>query len=628
MVTGRAPFEGETPSDVIASILRAEPPPLTTVTPETPVELERIVEKALAKDREERYQTAKDLLIDLKRLNQRLEVETEFHRTHPPEMDHVAATTRSGSRAAAATIHHLAAPTGEASAVHATSSAEYVVNEIKHHKLAALLSLVVLALIGAGGLAAYRHAGSTDSSIGSIAVLPFDNQSRDSDAEYISDGLTESVINSLAQLPNLRVIARNSVFRYKGKEADPIVAGNELGVRAVLTGRCMRRGDSLTVSAELVDVQDNKQLWGERYERRVADLLTIQREIAKEISANLRLKLTGIDESRVTKHYTENTEAYQLYLQGRYHWGKRTEQDIQKSIEYLNQAIAKDPSFALAYAGLADAYGVLADYSAIPSNETYPKSRVAAMKALEMDDTLAEAHASLASVKEKYDWDFAGAESEYRRAIELNPNYATAHHWYSEFLSEMGRHEEAIAEEKRALQLDPLSPLISASLGHRYYIARNNDQAIGQLRKTIQMDTNFAGANYFLAQAYLEKGMYEEAITEFRNVMTITGKESPEEAMKRAVALKEAYEKSGARGYWQKQLEITKENLTRRYVSPIEVSKIYARLGEKDEAFAWLRKAYDERDQGLAYLKIDPDWDNLRSDPRFADLVRRVGLPQ
>src|SRR5205807_1172664 len=313
------------------------------------------------------------------------------------------------------------------------SSAEYFVSGIKRHKRIAAAIVVVLIVVGAVGVRFYFHARDTEVAIDSIAVLPFVNQNHDPDSEYLSDGVTESIINSLTQLPSLKVMARSSVFRYKGKEADPMAAGKELGVRAVLTCRIMQRGDSLTISTELLDVRYNKQLWGEQYQRKVSDLLAVERDIAREITGNLRLKLSGPEQSRVVKHYTENPEAYQLYLKGRFYWNRRTEDGARKAIEYFQSAIEKDPTYALAYTGLADCYSVLGtsyNVASLSPSEAIPKAKAAAMKALEMDDTLAEAHTSLAYIRLNYDWDWAGAEREFKRAIELDPNYANAHHWY------------------------------------------------------------------------------------------------------------------------------------------------------------------------------------------------------
>jgi len=460
----------------------------------------------------------------------------------------------------------------------------------------------------------------------SIAVLPFVNQNRDPDSEYLSDGVTESIINSLTQLPSLKVMARSSVFRYKGKEDDPMAAGKEMGVRAVLTGRIMQRGDSLTISTELLDVRDNKQLWGEQYQRKVSDLLAVERDIAQEITGNLRLKLSGPEQSRVAKHYTENPEAYQLYLKGRFYWNRRTEDGARKAIEYFQLAIEKDPTYALAYTGLADCYSVLGtsyNVASLSPSEAIPKAKAAATKALEMDDTLAEAHTSLAYIRLNYDWDWAGAEREFKRAIELDPNYANAHHWYSHYLMAMSRPEESLAESKRALELDQLDMVMNLHLGWHYIYAHQYDLAIEQFRKTLEMDPNYGLTHWYLGQAYAQKGMYAEAETELRKAKNL---------LQQIVAVDAdigyAYAASGKGGEAKKVIDELKQLSKQRYVSSYYIALIHAGLGEKDLAFEWLENAYKERSDLLVYLNRDPRLDSLRPDPRFADLVKRVGLPQ
>ena len=618
MAAGRVPFDGESASDIIASLLKSEPSPLVRYIPEAPAELERIVSKALAKDIDERYQSAKDLLIDLKRLKQRQEVEAEIERSVSPETMSRAAATTGGGKAVVATGTESRPKSGEVSA-RTTSSAEYLVSEIKRHKLAALVALFVFAL-AIVGLIAYLRATNPEVAIESIAVLPFENQNRDPDMEYRSDGLTESIINSLTQLQNLRVIARSSVFRYKGKETDPLAAGKELGVRAVLTGRILQHGDELTVSAELVDVRENKQLWGERYERKISDLLAVQREIAKEIYSNLRLKLSGVDESRVTKHYTDNPEAYQLYLKGRFYWNRRTGEAIRKSIEYFQQAIEKDPGYALAYAGLADAYVLLPTYSAGSPRDSYSKAKGVAKIAVDMDETLAEAHTSLAYALILYDWNSSESNREFERAIELNPMYATAHHWHSIGLRAVGRFDESIAEIRRAQELDPLSLIINADLGTDYIYARQYDKAIAQLRETIQMDPTFYYAHWRLGIAHEMKVSLQNAVAEYQTARQLNDDPSVVASLGRAFA------GSGKKDEALRMLEQLKEFARQRYVSAYSFALVYAALGGKDQAFQWLEKSYQDRAFDLAFLKVDPLLDNLRSDPRFADLVRRVGL--
>jgi len=507
--------------------------------------------------------------------------------------------------------------------IHTTSSAEYIVGGIKRHKHGALS--VLAALLATTMIVAYfaysRHsAGSDKTGISSIVVLPFANKSDDPNAEYLSDGISESLINSLSQLPGLKVIASSSTFKYKGKDVDPQEVANALGVEAVLTGRVLQRGDGLIINVELVNASDRTQMWGEQYDRKMSDLLAIQREIAHEIVEKLKLKVSGEEKGRA-KHYTESNEAYQLYLKGRFYWNKRTAEALKKSIEYFNQAIDKDPRFALAYAGLADCYVVPGN--GLPPREAMPKAKAAAMRAVELDDTLAEAHASLGRIFAAYDWDWTSAEKEYKRAIELNPRYAVAHQWYGGYLTVMGRGDEAIAERKRAVELEPLSPTINFELGLAFYYARDYDQAIEQFQKTLEVDQNFPAAHNFLPAAYEQKGMYSEAITEFKKAIPLTGK--GEWTLSKA-GLGHVYAVTGKKSEARTLLDELKRASARKYVPANSIALIYAGLGEQDQAFAWLDKAYEQRAFQMQWIKIDPRWDSLRSDPRFPDLMRRIGL--
>jgi serine/threonine-protein kinase len=623
MITGHVPFAGDTPTETISLILQKEPAPLTRFAHDVPAELERIVTKALTKDREERYQTAKDLLIDLRNLRRKLEVDAEIDRTVPPEFRGATKSTGSG-QSTPATASGAGAATAAAGTAPARSSAEYMVSGIKQHKIAAAVvaGLVLMAAVaGVIGVGTYLRAGATEAAIESIAVLPLVNQNHDPDSEYLSDGLTESIINSLTQLPNLKVIPSSSVFRYKGKEVDPLVAGKEMGVRAILTGRIMQRGDNLTISTALIDVRDNKQLWGEQYNEKVSELLAVQREIAKQITSNLRLKLSGEVQTRAAKHYTDNPEAYESYLKGRFYWNKRTGEGLKKSFEYFNQAIEKDPNYALAYAGLSEAYGLLPMYAAVSPRDSFPQAKAAAQKALAIDDSLAEAHVGLANVLTSYEWNFAEAERELRRAIELNPNYATAHQWLSDGpLAATGRFDEALAEMKRAQELDPLSLIISAEIGATYRFARQYDRAIEQLRKTIEMDQNFYFAHWNLGEAYVMKGSFGEALTEYQIAMRMS--DDPHILG----LIGHAYAVSGRPDEALKTIAQMKEISKQRYVAAFAFAQIYAGLGDKDQAFQWLERSYQDRSPDLAYFRIDPLLDCLRSDPRFDDFGRRTGL--
>jgi serine/threonine-protein kinase len=617
-VTGRRAFEGKDAIDALNKIIREPVAPLQTFRPDAPAELQKIVRRCLEKEPDQRYQSIKDIAIELKDLRRELAATAG---TGPLTTSPTDSTINTQSDTSTAPPSTTGSVTGAASPSLATraSSAEALAGASKRSKTttALIAGLLLVALVaGVAGLRLYLRAHEANAAIESIAVLPFVNQNNDPELEYRSDGLTESIMNSLAQLPNVRVIARSSVFRYKGKEVDPLAAGRELGVRAVLTGRIMQHGDELTISTELLDVRDNKQLWGELYNEKVSDLLSMQRAIASQITSNLRLKLSGADESRVNKHYTDNPEAYQLYLQGRFYWNKRTSESLAKSVEYFNQAIARDPNYALAYAGLADAWFSRGWYRYVVPKDAYERARAAATKALEIDAGLAEGHALLAATKTTYEWDWQGAEREFRLAIQLNPNYATAHQRYSLYLPTTGRFDEAVAEAKKARELDPLSLPINENVGDILYLARRYDEATAQLRKTLELDPNYSVAHGTLAKVYDAEGKHEEALNErLQGAPPAT-----------AAQLKTIYAASGLKGYWQYRLDQTLARAQREYVSAADIALFYARLDDKDQAFAWLEKAMEERSILFNYLVADARFDNLRSDPRFAELLRRVGL--
>ncbi len=620
MITGHVAFVGETPTETISLILQREPAPITRYASEIPAELDRIVSKTLTKNLEERYQTAKDLLVDLRHLRRKLELTAEIDRTVPPELRAAASTSGEGKPA---TAPGALAGTTSVSLANNASSAEYFVSKIKQHKVAAVITVMAF-VIAAIGLGLYLQNRNGGAAIESIAVLPFQNRSSEADSEYLSDGLAESLIYRLSQLPNLKVSPTTSVFRYKGKEIDPIKIGQELGVNAVLSGRMVQRGDNLTISAELVDVRSNQVLWGEQYDRKMSDLLATQREIAREIVDKLKLKVSGAEQG-LAKRYTESNEAYQLYLRGRFYWNKRNEEGLQKALQYFQQAIERDPNFALAYSGLADTYNLLGGPEAggdQPPNEMLPKAKAAALKALEIDETLAEPHVSLAHTKYFYDRDWAGAEREFKRALELNPNYSVAHHWYAIYLTALGRHSEALAEIRRAHELDPLSLSINAWLGRILALAGQPDQAIEQLRKTLELDPNFVLVHLRLGFVYEEKGMYEEAISEFEQVLKLTGGRYLGIA-----SLAHAYALAGKREEAQKYLADLLQLAKQRYVSPASIAMVYIALGDKDQAFVWLEKANDIRDLNVVRIKYDPRYASLRGDPRFNDLVKRMGIP-
>jgi serine/threonine-protein kinase len=619
--TGHRAFEGKDALDSLHKIIYAPTPRIKDINAAAPDELQKVLRRCLAKDAEKRYHSIKDVSIELEEMRQELKGEA-----HPEHDGHSAASEETVLLDSLLTRSVDTPPAGletaEIVTAHPVSGAEYLVTNIRRHRAAAIVGLLLL-VVATASFFYLRYIKTGRAAFDSIAVLPFDNQNGDPDSEYISDGLTESIINSLTELPDLRVIARSSVFRYKGRETDPVAFGNALGVRAVLTGRIMQRGDNLTVSVELVDVRDNKQLWGEQYERKVSDLLAVQRDIAQEISSNLRTKISGEVQQRVTKHYTENAAAYQLYLKGRYAWNKRTGEGLRKSVEYFNQAIELDPNYALAYAGLADAYVLFSGYSVSTPQDSYPKAKAAARRALELDDHLAEAHTALGLELFAYEWNSAESSREFRRAIELNPNYTTAHHWYgNQNLLYTGRFNEAIAEMKRAQELDPLSLIINADLGDTYFYARQYDKAIEQLRKTIEMDRGFYYAHYELGMAYHMKGSFAEAIAAYKQARQLN--KDP-----RVLALLgHAYAVSGSRDEALGILDQLKEIANQQYVPAYNFATVYAGLGERDQAFQWLEKSYHDHASRMTILQVDPFLDPLRSDPRFAALVRRVGLEQ
>jgi TolB-like protein/Tfp pilus assembly protein PilF len=457
--------------------------------------------------------------------------------------------------------------------------------------------------------------------IDSIAVLPFEYEGSNPEMEYLCDGMTESIINSLSQLPSLKkVIARSSVFQYKGKKVTPKAAGEELGVDAVLISQMNQLEDELSIHVELVNTIDNSRLWGKQYKRETSEIFNIQEEITNSIVENLQLRLTGEELKRITKRHTENTEAYQAFVKGRFFWNKRTEEGLKAAIDYFNQAIEKDPNYALAYAGLADSYVILPQYTPFPPKEAYERLKAAAIKALEIDDTLPEAYVSMAVIK-RLSWDWNGAEKEYKHSIKLNPGYATAHHWLAMTLMFMARYDEAITEIKMAHELDPLSPIINANVGYILSNASRYDEAIDQYLKTFELIPNFAELHWYLGLAYEQKGMLEETIMEFQHAITLSGGFA-----KYRAGLGRIYAVVGKRDEAIEILGELRELSKREHVSPYHIAKIYAALGEKDKALEQLEKAYEIEDPGMVYLKIDPLIDSIRTESRFKELMKKVGF--
>jgi eukaryotic-like serine/threonine-protein kinase len=574
MATGRLAFAGNTSGVVSHAILERVPAPVLRLNPQAPPELERIVNKSLEKDRKLRYQNASDLRADLHRLKR--------------DTDSVRLAALSGVVSAAASKPWWRARTA--------------------------LALGVFAFVVLLGLGAWftvlRPRGEA---IDSLAVLPFANANGDPNSEYLSDGITESIINSLSQLPSLRVTARTTVFRYKGKEIDPQKIGRDLNVRAMVTGRVQQWGDNLIIQAELVDVDKGAQLWGGQFNRKVADVIGMQEEVSKEISEKLRLKLTREDRQRLAKRYTDNAEAYQLYLKGLYYLYKTNEAGSRKATEYFEEAIAKDADYALAYAGLAIIY---AYQSPLPRQEAMQKARAAASKALELDDHLAEAHVAMGVVNLWYDWDWVASAKHFERALALNPAYPLAHFEQANYLGALGRSDEAVAETKRTLELDPVSPLFNSGMAFQLYLARRFDEAMEQDRKTLELDPNYFPSHVGLGYTYAAKGMYREALAEFEKV--------PPDWCYSCRAY--AHARLGERSQALQLLSELKVRSRKEPVSPFTFATVYLGLGDKDQAFAWLEKTYNERNLiALSTLGVDPMWDPVRSDRRFANLLRRIG---
>jgi len=456
----------------------------------------------------------------------------------------------------------------------------------------------------------------------SIAVLPFENATGDPNSEYLSDGITESLINSLSRLPKLRVMARSTVFRYKGQAIDPQRVGGDLNVGAVLTGRVVQRGELLTIGTELVDVANGWRLWGEQYNRPLADVVVIQDEIANEITDRLRLSLSGDEKKRLRKRPTLDPEAYQNYLRGRFYWNKRTADGTRKGIEYFQRAIEHDPSYTLPLVGLADCYNILGYYAYAPPHDVFPKAKAAALRALEIDNTLTEARASLAYVRLYYEWDWPGAVKAFEEVVRQNPDYATGHLYYGNCLCVLGRFEEAEAEFNKGRELDPLSLILSTGPGWTRYYARHYDEAVAALHKSFEIDAHFIYSHVMLGQTYLQMHRFDEAVKEFRIAAEISAMSPPYLAM-----LGHARAASGDAAGAEKILDQLKEESARTYVSPYCFAEIYLGLGDKDQLFTWLEKAYEERARQMVMLKVEPQFDPVRSDARFQSLLQRMKFP-
>ena len=600
MLTGTWPFKGKNVVDVRYAVLHATPQLIAEVRdepPDTLGQLQKILDSALAKAPEDRYQKIEEFRDALQ--NNLREIGTD---TSAPV--------------------HLSGGIAHMPPRHVGSRTPSTTKWLTSKSSVAVMAVALIFLVALGGYFLFTRKTKT-AAFDSLAVLPFTNLSASADTEYLSEGITESLINSLSQLPFLKVRSRNTVFQYKGRGANSQTIGKELGVRALLSGRVVPHGDALSVSVELIDTNDDSQIWGKQYERKLSEIVSLPQEISRDVSENLRLRLSGAEQKQLTGNYATNSEAYRLYLLGRYYWNKRTADGLQKGIEYFNQAISKDEKYTPAYTGLADCYALLNVYYVVPATEAYPKAQAAAKRALELDEKLAEAHASLAFVSYRYEWDWLAAEQHFKRAIQLKPDYATAYQWYSAYLAATGRHDEAIAQARRAHELEPFSLTIYADLVRHLYYARKYDEAINECRKLIEMDPNFARGHVELGQLFEQKQMYGEAVAEFQKALA-----NSQNSLAALTGLGHSQALAGNKNEALKVISQLNERSKQQYVSPYNTAVIYAGLGDNDQAIALLEKAGAERFNWIPFIQVDPLFDGLRSHRGFVDLVKSVGLAQ
>jgi len=586
------------------------------LNPEVPPELERIINKALEKDRKLRHQNAADMRTDLVRLKR--DTDSGKSATEAPVSE---SFRRAAEQGAPRQVHILQTPERPQApplgwlALFATA-------------LIVVSAALVWVLNPRGlrdriTLPSGARQGAAPPKIESIAVLPLANLSGDPQQEYFADGMTEELIATLGKLSALRVISRTSVMRYKKTEKPLPQIARELNVDAVIEGSVLRAGDRVRITAQLIQAANDRHLWAESYERDLRDVLSLQSEVAQAIANEVKIKVTPDEQAQLAGARPVDPDAHEAYLKGRYYFNKRTQEGLTKGIEYFGAAIAKDPGYALAYSGLADCYTLLGGiYSLRPPKEALPRAEAAALKALEIDKAAAEPHTSLAMVRFWYEWDWAGAEREFKRAIEVDPRYSSAHQWYAWLLAATGRLEEAREETRRAQALDPLSLPVDTSAIYIFYLSREYDRAVEECRKALDLDPNFARAHSNCGLAYEAKGMYREAITEFEKAVTISGTRATY-----AGQLGHALAVSGEKGQALKILEELRERSKQTYVPAHEMAVICVGLGEKDQAFGWLRNAYEERSSWLPMLAVSPLFDGLRSDPRFQALLRRMNLP-
>jgi serine/threonine protein kinase/tetratricopeptide (TPR) repeat protein len=626
IATGRQPFTGNTSAVIFDAILNRPPTAPVRLNPNLPAELERIISKALEKDPDLRYQVASEMRGDLKRLKRELDSgRSSAVSVIPPAVQSLSESVPiavSSSSVTPMPANSVSGPVSSASGQ--TSGAMPAASSSSRKYLIVVAAVVLVAAVA--GLWYWRGRAST-SQVGSIAVIPFASVGGNAETDFLSDGLTESLIASLAHVPELKVKSRNSVFRYKGKDVDAQQVGKDLTVDAILTGRVVQRGEAIQVTADLTNVQDNTEIWGGHYESKAADIISLQQKIAGEIAEKLRSKMSGAEKQQVTKQGTQNAEAYQLYVKGRYYWNKRTEADITTAISYFNQALDKDPNYAQAYAGIADAYVVLTAYGG-DAAELYGKSGAAAQKALELDPSLARPHADLGLAKMQHYWDFSGGEAEFRKAIEMDASDATAHQWFAQSLAFVGgRVQESIEEANRAHELDPLSLIIAHAQATAYFFAGQTDKAIEMLKKLSADNPSFGVAHWDLAMAYWSQKKYPETIREWTAAAQLMGDKNRAEY---AAALDEGFRAGGWPAATQKAIEVltAQRKAGKNFRAPYEIAAHYADIGDKDHAFEWLNACYQDHCGWLAGLPSDPVFSHLRSDPRFTELERKIGFPQ